>query len=320
MKKPKVLTIIGPTASGKTELSYRIARELEHKTGKKIEIISADSRQIYKHIPISTAQPPKEYLKKYKHHFINSLELTDEFSAGTFGKMARELISFIFHKGGIPIVVGGSGLYLRSLIYGLFDADDIIEEEHGRKKQKKIRNELGKRLENEGIEKLTAELNAIDRATIDQMDHVTERRILRALEVYYLTGLPLSILKNRIVEIKFDFVQIGISLDRQILYDKINCRVDKMLETGLVEEVNTLKEKGFDPKKDNSLNTVGVKEVFDYLEGRIVRDEMSELIKRNTRHYAKRQMTWFNKDKNIKWVKDESEIIGQANMIFLNWL
>jgi len=314
MKKPKVLTIIGPTASGKTELSYRIASEIKHKTGKNVEIISADSRQIYKHIPISTAQPPKEYLKKYKHHFINSLELTDEFSAGTFGKMARELISFIFHKGGIPIVVGGSGLYLRSLIYGLFDVDDIIEEEHGIEKQKKIRIELGERLENEGIEKLTAELNGIDQAAINQMDHVTERRILRALEVYYMTGLPLSVLQSRKVEIKYDFVQFGINLERPVLYERINSRVDKMLEDGLVDEVKSLKEKGLDPNKYNSLNTVGVKEVFDYIEGRIDYDEMSELIKRNTRRYAKRQMTWFNKDKNIKWVKDESEIIGQANM------
>jgi len=314
MKKPKVLTIIGPTASGKTELSYRIASEIKHKTGKNVEIISADSRQIYKHIPISTAQPPKEYLKKYKHHFINSLELTDEFSAGTFGKMARELISFIFHKGGIPIVVGGSGLYLRSLTYGLFDVDDIIEEEHGKEKLKKIRNELSERLEKEGIDNLTAELNTIDRATIDQMDHVTDRRILRALEVYYMTGLPLSVLQSRKIEIKYDFVQIGINFERPILYERINNRADKMLEAGLIDEVKSLREKGFDPKKFNSLNTVGIKEVFDYIEGRIDYDEMSELIKRNTRRYAKRQMTWFNKDKNIKWVKDESEIIGQANM------
>ena len=316
MKKPKVLTIIGPTASGKTELSYRIASEIKHKTGKNVEIISADSRQIYKHIPISTAQPPKEYLKKYKHHFINSLELADEFSAGTFGKMARELISFIFHKGGIPIVVGGSGLYLRSLIYGLFDVDDIIEEEHGKEKLKKIRNELSERLENEGIEKLTAELNAIDKATIDQMDHVTERRILRALEVYYMTGLPLSVLQSRKVEIKYDFVQIGINFERPILYERINNRADKMLEAGLIDEVKSLREKGFDPKKFNSLNTVGIKEVFDYIEGRIDYDEMSELIKRNTRRYAKRQMTWFNKDKNIKWVNSESEITGHANITF----
>ncbi len=306
--KPEVLTIIGPTASGKTELSYRIARELVQKTGKKIEIISADSRQIYKHIPIATAQPPKEYLKKYKHHFINSLELTDDFSAGTFGKMARELISFIIHKGGIPIIVGGSGLYLRSLIYGLFDVDDIIEEEHGKEKQRKIRKELAESLENEGLEKLIEELNKIDHVTAKQMDHVTERRILRALEVYYMTGLPLSILQSRKVEIKCDFVQIGINLERHILYDKINCRVDRMLEAGLVDEVKSLREKGFDPKKDNSLNTVGIKEVFDFLEGRIDRDEMSELIKRNTRRYAKRQMTWFNKDKNIKWIGNENEI------------
>lgn len=317
MQKPRVLTIIGPTASGKTELSYRIACEIKHKTGKNVEIISADSRQIYKHIPIATAQPPKEYLTKYKHHFINSRELADEFSAGTFGKMGRELISFIFHKGGIPIVVGGSGLYLRSLIYGLFDVDDIIEVDHGKQKQKKIRKELGDRLENEGIEKLAAELDKIDHVTSKQMDHVTSRRVLRALEVYYMTGLPLSILKSRKVEIKYDFVQIGINLERPVLYENINNRVDKMIETGLIEEVKALKAKGFEYKKYNSLNTVGVKEVFDYLDEKTDYDRMLVLIKQNTRRYAKRQMTWFNKDKNIKWEGTDEKISDLVKLVEL---
>jgi tRNA dimethylallyltransferase len=302
MDKPKVLTIIGPTASGKTDLSYLLADEIKQRTGKDIEIISADSRQIYKHIPIATAQPSGEYLEKYKHHFINQFGLGDEFNAGTFGKMARELISFIFNRGKIPIVVGGSGLYLRSLIYGLFDIEDIIEEENGKEKQKEIRKELYKRLKSGGLKKLSDELLKIDPVTTAQMQNITERRVIRALEVYYLTGIPISTLRSRKVDIKFDFVQIGINRDRQVLYDKINKRVDKMIELGLIDEVKNLKKKGYDYGKYNSLNTVGVKEVLDHLEGKIDYERMRELIKQNTRRYAKRQLTWFKKDKNIMWV------------------
>jgi tRNA dimethylallyltransferase len=289
MDKPKVLTIIGPTASGKTDLSYLLADEIKQRTGKDIEIISADSRQIYKHIPIATAQPDKEYLAKYKHHFINQFGLGDEFNAGTFGKMARELISFIFNRGKIPIVVGGSGLYLRSLIYGLFEIEDIVEEENGKEKAG-------------GLKKLSDELLKVDPLTVNQMHNITERRVIRALEAYYLTGIPISTLRSRKVDIKFDFVQIGINRDRQILYDNINKRVDKMIETGLIDEIKNLKKKGYDYGKYNSLNTVGVKEVLDHLEGKIDYEPMVELIKQNTRRYAKQQLTWFRKDKNIMWV------------------
>ncbi len=216
--------------------------------------------------------------------------------------MARELISFIFNRGKIPIVVGGSGLYLRSLIYGLFDIEDIVEEENGKEKQKLIRRELSKRLKSGGLKKLTEELQKVDPVTAGEMHNITERRVIRALEAYYLTGIPISTLRSRKVEIKFDFVQIGINRDRQILYEKINKRVDKMIELGLIEEVKNLKKKGYDYGKYNSLNTVGVKEVLDHLEGKIDYERMLELVKQNTRRYAKRQMTWFRKDKNIMWV------------------
>ena len=301
-KKPKVLTIVGPTASGKTDLSYRIADEIKLKSGKSVEIISADSRQIYQHIPIATAQPPEEYTKKYKHHFINQFGLGAEFNAGTFGKMGRELISLIFNRGKIPLVVGGSGLYIRSLVYGLFEIDDVLENEHGKENQKKIRKELSIKLKTKGLEALIAELKKVDPDTASEMHNVTERRVIRALEAFYLTGIPISKLKNKKVEIKFDFIQIGINKERPVLYENINKRVDKMIKAGLLNEVKGLKNKGFDSGKYNSLNTVGVKEVMDYLDEKIGYDRMIELIKQNTRRYAKRQMTWFRKDKNIKWV------------------
>jgi tRNA dimethylallyltransferase len=300
MQKPRILTIIGPTASGKTDISYTIAKSIQEKTGKTVEIISADSRQIYRHIPIATAQPPKQILKELKHHFINSLELDEDFNAGAFGRRAREIISKLLRENKVPIVVGGSGLYLSSLIYGLFDTDDIIEEESGKEKQKKIRANLTSRLAEEGAEALLAELKKVDDETVNSMSHVTGRRILRALEVYYLTGIPLSVLKNRKVEIEYEFVQYCVEREREELYRRINERADIMLEQGLINEIRALKVKDYHYTTHNSLNTVGVKEVMDYLDGKIDYERMAELIKQNTRRYAKRQITWFRRDKNIK--------------------
>jgi len=307
MAKPRILTIIGPTASGKTDLSYSLAEYISSKTKKNVEIISADSRQIYKHIPIATAQPPWEYLRKHKHHFINELQLNEEFNAGEFGKKARSLIAKILGKSSVPIVVGGSGLYLSSLIYGLFELEDVLDES-GLNRQKEIRATLYHRLSEEGIDSMFKELVNLDPEFCTRMKNVTERRLIRALEVYYLTGIPLSTLQSRKVEIEFDFKQIGIQWEREELYKRINARVEGMIEKGLVEEIRTLKEKGFHYEKFNSLNTVGVKEVFDFLDRKINIEKMVGLIKQNTRRFAKRQMTWFKRDKHIKWVSTESGV------------
>ncbi len=305
MPLPKVFTIVGPTASGKTGFSIKIAEEIKSKTGKEVEIISADSRQVYKYIPIATAQPAKKELNKFKHHFINEIELNEEFNAGEFGKKGRKIINKILNEGKIPLIVGGSGLYISSLVYGLFDYDEFHDEEELRQKQADIRQKLYDKLEKHGLEKLINELKKVDKETINDMPQVTQRRVIRALEVYQLTGVPISVHRKRKIQINLEPLQIGISWNRNDLYNRINNRVDSMIEQGLLEEVKSLQKKGYHYKKYNSLNTVGVKEAFDYFDEVISYDRMLELIKQNTRRYAKRQLTWFNRDKNIEWVNSD---------------
>jgi len=189
----KILTIVGPTASGKTDIAYHTALILKNKLNKKVEIISADSRQVYKHIPISSSYPPKEYFKNIKHHFIDELEPEEEFNAGKFGTDARKLIRDLLKNNKIPIIVGGSGLYIRSLIYGLFDLEESQENDANyKRKQIEIRSNLEKRYKENGIEPLLLELKKIDEKSAEKMTNVNQRRIIRALEVYYLTGIPLS--------------------------------------------------------------------------------------------------------------------------------
>lgn len=305
MNKPKVLVIVGPTASGKTGISIKAAEEIKSKTGKDVEIISADSRQVYKYIPIASAQPEKEQLRKFRHHFINELELDSDFNAGEFGKKGRALIDKILKEGSIPVITGGSGLYISSLIYGLFDYDDYPDEGEMKKKQKQVRADLYIKLDKHGLDRLINELKKADPETTNNMPNLTPRRVIRALEVYYMTGIPISVMKSKKIEISFEPFQIGINWDRKDLYERINKRADLMIEQGLKEEIKRLKTKGYHYKNYNSLNTVGVKEVFDYLDESITYDKMLELIKQNTRCFAKRQLTWFKRDKNIKWITPE---------------
>jgi len=297
MNKDKVLVIAGPTASGKTYISYLIAELIKRTVKKSVEIISADSRQVYKHIPIASSQPSGKYLKEFRHYFINELELNKEFNAGEFGKRGREIISGVYEKGGVPMIVGGSGLYISSLIYGLFDIDEAMENEENRQKQKEIRMKLYEKKEEEGIESLFEELNRVDNDSFNRMTVHNERRIIRALEIYYLTGIPISVLHGKKIDVGFEPVVLGLRWEREKLYENINNRVDKMLKEGLVEEIQTLHEKGYNYTDYNSLNTVGVKEVFDHLDKKTDYVTMTELIKRNTRRFAKRQMTWFRKIK-----------------------
>ena len=221
-------------------------------------------------------------------------------------------------SGKIPVIVGGSGLYISSLIYGLFDYEEAAEDRLFKEKQKTVRRELGEKLKQDGIEKLLGELKKVDKPSAEKMINVNSRRILRALEVYYTTGIPVSKLQARKIDAGFEAVQYGINRERSALYERINKRVDMMLETGLVEEIKSLKEKGYNYENYNSLNTVGVKEVFDYLSGKTDYDRMTELIKQNTRRFAKRQLTWFRKDKNIKWVdvNDDAGLESAAIKIY----
>ena len=300
MAKPKVIVITGPTASGKTSLALHAAKNIQNKTGKAVEIISADSRQIYKHIPITTAQPSPDEIEQFKHHFINELELDQHFNAGDFGAKARILIDKIFSEGKIPLIVGGSGLYINSLVYGFFDigSDDKQLDE----KFKEKRNEIYSIKDERGFEYLLDELKKHDPITFNKMTEVKERRVIRALEVFYVTGIPISIHQSRKIEINFEPVMYGIQLERSELYNRINKRTEVMLTSGMIDEIEALKVKGFHYTGYNSLSTVGAKEVFDYLDGMITKERMTELIKQNTRRFAKRQLTWFRRDKNIKWI------------------
>ncbi len=303
MSVPKILVLSGPTASGKTTLSYLVSNLIKEKLSKEPVIISADSRQVFKYIPIAASYPPEEYLKSYKHYFIGELELDGEFNAGEFGKQAREIINNSFAESKIPIIVGGSGLYIHSLIYGLFDFGDATGDKVSKEKLNNIRQKLAMRLEEEGIDKLLSELRTVDEESAVKMTGANQRRILRALEVYYMTGIPISRLQSKKIDIGFEPVQYALNWDRQTLYDRINLRVDEMLKHGLIDEIKSLKEKGFHYSVYNSLNTVGVKEVFDYLEEKLDYDTMVKMIKQNTRRFAKRQLTWFRKDKNINWIE-----------------
>ncbi|HMS34885.1 MAG TPA: tRNA (adenosine(37)-N6)-dimethylallyltransferase MiaA [Ignavibacteria bacterium] len=304
----KVLAIVGPTASGKTKLSVDAAFKLNG------EIISADSRQVYKYIPIATSHPDKEDLNKVRHYFINELELSEEFNAGEFGTKAREIIRDIFKRNKQPIITGGSGLYIRSVIDGLFEEEIEASE---------VREELYEKMNTLGKEYLYDELVKIDKKSADTMIPQNFRRVIRALEVYYVTGKRISDFQKEKIDVDFTAVQIGLMFDRKHLYRRINERVDRMLEEGLMEEAKNLRDRGFDHKKYYSLNTVGLKEIFKHIEGEYDFDEMVRLVKQNTRRYAKRQLTWFRKDKRINWVEvdegtDDKYIIEKVLDIFKN--
>ncbi|MEO8514087.1 MAG: tRNA (adenosine(37)-N6)-dimethylallyltransferase MiaA [Ignavibacteria bacterium] len=306
MQKPKVIVITGPTASGKTPLSLKIAHKIKNKTGKEVEIISADSRQVYKHISITTAQPSKEELQQFQHHFINEFELTGEFNSGEFGTKARKLVDRLIEEDKIPLIIGGSGLYVNSLVYGFFEIGSDDKQLDAKFKEK--RDEIYKLKDEKGFDHLLEELKKHDPVTFDKMKEVKERRVIRALEVFYVTGIPISVHHQKKIEVNLEPVMYGIQLERAELYDRINKRTEVMLSRGMIEEIEVLKAKRYHYKTHNSLNTVGAKEVFDYLDGVITKERMTELIKQNTRRFAKRQLTWFRRDENIKWITEECEV------------
>ena len=300
----KVIIIVGPTCSGKTNLSLKIS-QLIHS-----EIISADSRQIYKLLDIGTAKPINEQLKKVHHHLIDFLDPAANYDVSIFEKDAERIIEQCHTKNKIPLVVGGSGLYIKALIDGIFDTD--VKNEEYRKLLHQKRREFGN-------EFLYEELKKIDPVSADKMLPQNWKRVMRALEVFHTTGEPIwkhHQKQSSLIQKKYNFIQFGLCWDRKLLYDRINQRVDRMIENGLVDEVKNILNKGYD-KNLNSLNTVGYKEIIQYLAGFHSLEKAIELIKRNTRHYAKRQMTWFKKDKRIHWfeVKKLDDIDSIADII-----
>lgn len=290
---PRVLVLVGPTASGKTALSLQLASRLN------AEILSADSRQIYRHMDIGTAKPTPDERSAVRHFFVDELEPDQDFNAGEFGSKGREIIRDLAGRGKVPLVVGGSGLYIRSLVDGFFE---------GPSADPSVRQELYALLHERGKEYLYEQLQAVDPVSASRMIPANTRRIIRALEVFRLTGLPISSHHQRPIDPGFRPVVAGLEWERAQLYDRINRRVDDMMAAGLVDEVRRLRDLGFNPGL-NALQTVGYKEVFEYLGGKRSLDETVALIKQNTRRFAKRQMTWFRPDKRIVWypVSEETD-------------
>ena len=292
--EPKVIVIAGPTCSGKTSLAILLAERLNS------EIISADSRQVYKYLDIGTAKPDNEQLEKIKHHFISILEPDESYNVSRFENDALNVIKSLSGRGKIPIVAGGSGLYIKALVDGIFDVADADEE---------LRNEFLEKRRLYGNDFLYDELKKVDPESASKMLPQNWKRVMRALEVFYITGKPIGIHhQEQKREINLNFVQYGLRWDRQVLYKNIEQRVDEMISNGLVEETKLMIEK-YD-KNLNSLNTVGYKEIISYLNNEITLERAVELIKRNTRRYAKRQLTWFRADERIKWfdVKHQKDL------------
>ncbi len=292
--KTDVIVIVGPTCSGKTNLSLKLSQLIPS------EIISADSRQIYKFLDIGTAKPSIEQLQKVSHHLIDILDPSKNYDVSIFEKDVLKVIEKIFIKNKTPIVVGGSGLYIKALIDGIFDTADNDEE---------YRKELHQKRKEFGNEFLYDELKKVDSLSASKMLPQNWKRVIRALEVYHKTGEPIwkhHQKQSSSKEKKYLFKQFGLNWERKILYENIDRRVDEMIENGFVDEVKNILEMGYD-KNLNSLNTVGYKEIIHHLDGIISLERAIELIKRNTRHYAKRQMTWFRNDKRIHWFDLQNE-------------
>ncbi len=287
----KLLAIVGPTCSGKSALGLRLASRF------KGEIVSADSRQIYKYLDIGTSKPAEEDRRKIPHHFVDVLDPAEEYSAGAFGVDARRRIEEIVGRSHQPILVGGSGLYIKGVIDGFFE---------GPAKDPEVREQLGEVLKVSGGQALLEMLRKVDPVSASTMEPVKPRRIIRALEVFYVTGRPISEHhREQVRSLWMECVQMAIEWPRAELYRRIENRVDAMLARGLVEEVKRLQSRGY-VRTLNSLNSVGYKEVFDFLEGKSAYDEMVRLIKQNTRRFAKRQLTWFRADKRIRWIKADA--------------
>ncbi len=278
-----LIVVAGPTAVGKTEMAIKLA--LHYKT----EILSADSRQFYKEMTIGTAKPTEEELASVRHHFINNLSIKEEYTAGKYETEALNLLSLLFQKHDVVILTGGSGLFIKALCDGMDDIPVVDPE---------IRKKLNKEFEENGLETLLNELQEKDPDYFATVDRSNPVRVIRALELCRGTGKPFSFYRTSSKkERPFEIIKIAINRDREELYERIDQRMETMLANGLVEEAKRLY-----PFKDlNALQTVGYTEVFEFLDGMYGEDEMIRLLKQNSRRYAKRQLTWFSKDKDFVW-------------------
>ena len=290
MSRPIMIILTGPTAVGKTELSIRLAKEIGG------EIISADSMQVYRGMDIGTAKITKDEMQGVRHHLIDCLNPDEEFNVAVFQKMAKEATLDIINRGKVPILAGGTAFYIQALLYGI----DFNEEEHDDSYRNSM-YEIG--IDEEGKKKLHAMLREVDAEYADTVHYNNMKRVVRALEYYHFTGRKFSEYneEQRQREAEYDFCYFVLNDERSHLYERINKRVDIMMENGLLEEVKALKNKGYSNDLV-SMQGVGYKEIIQYLNGAISLEESVELIKKNTRHFAKRQLTWFRKEDDVIWV------------------
>ena len=287
-----LIVITGPTAVGKTALCLDIAKHFD------IPIINADSRQIYRELHIGTAQPTEEEMREVKHYFVSTLGLEDYYSASLFEQQVLELLDQQFQTHDYALMAGGSMMYIDAVCDGIDDIPTIDDA---------TRDLMKKRLAEEGLEKLCEELKILDPDYYDIVDRQNPRRVVHALEICTMTGKPYTSFRKREKrERPFRIIKIGLNRPREELYERINRRVDQMMAEGLLDEVQSL----YPRRSLNALNTVGYKELFDYIDGRWPLEEAVERIKGNTRRYARKQLTWYKKDEQIRWFHpDDKETI-----------
>jgi tRNA dimethylallyltransferase len=283
----KLIVIVGPTATGKTALAIWVAREL------KAEIISADSRQIYRELTIGTAKPDEEELRQVPHHFVNSHSITEDYDAARFGEEAMLTIYGLFEKYNYVVVCGGSGLYIKALLEGFDDIPEVPDE---------IRDQLIEEFENKGMLWLQNRMRELDPEHFEKIDQKNPMRLMRALEVKLATGKSISEFQKQVAkELPFKVVKIGVEVERAKLYERIDQRMDQMIARGLFAEASDL----YSYRDKNALQTVGYQEIFGFIDGQYDKEEAIRLLKRNSRRYAKRQLTWFKRDEQIRWFKPD---------------
>jgi tRNA dimethylallyltransferase len=290
-ERGKLVVILGPTGVGKTALAVQLAQHFH------TQILSADSRQFFKELNIGVARPSEEELRAAVHHFIAFLSITEEFSAGRFEVQAISLLEELFSKNKVVICAGGSMMYVDALIHGL---DDLPSD-----------NQLKKELESIDLAELLIELEQRDPSYFQYVDRSNPHRIIRAIEVCRLTGKKFSELRtSKKSDRNFDVIKLGLTGDRDWIYHRINLRVDKMMEVGLEEEARSL----YSMRHLNALNTVGYKELFEFFDGKMNREEAINKIKQYSRNFAKRQLTWWRRDESIHWIdaQNQTDVVGSA--------
>ena len=299
--KDKVIVICGPTASGKTALSIELAKKVNG------EIVSADSMQIYKDMNIGTAKPTIEEMQGIKHYLLDFVSPDERYSVADYKTDAKKSIKKILKEGKIPIIVGGTGLYVDSLIYEIEYPNIEFDENY--------RKELEEQVRKEGLDKLYEQAKLIDPQAVEKISKNDTKRILRVLEIYHATGKTKTEqeIESRKKEVEYDYKVFALNWNRQTLYERINKRVDIMIKQGLIEEVEKISRKY--NKFPTAMQGLGYKEVVEYLEGFLTKEEMIEKIKKETRHYAKRQLTWFRKNKQTIWLNGEDSIQKNIEII-----